>query len=123
MSIFHSLGHRILIGLLLFGTILLAISYQLSLETRKIHQQAMADHSFLSLLNTVLEVRRFEKNYFMFHERNYFDSALSYLDQAEHQLLEYRTAFLARPDGATVLNEMSSLVKAYREKFLQYSTL
>ncbi|MEO5332591.1 MAG: hypothetical protein H7839_11250 [Magnetococcus sp. YQC-5] len=123
MKIFQSVSHTILIGLLLFGLVLISTSYLFSLETRKIHQQAMADHSFLSLLNTVLEVRRFEKNYFIYHEKNYLENVLNYLDQAELQLRRFRTAFLARPDGEKMLKEISVVLTEYREKFLYYTTL
>ncbi|MBF0213580.1 MAG: hypothetical protein HQM00_08450 [Magnetococcales bacterium] len=123
MRFFHSLSHGILIGLLIFGTLLITVSFFLSRETSRIHQQAMNDHGFLSLLSTVLEVRRYEKSYFIYHEKSAFESALSYLDQTDRQLREQRGAILSRPGGENTLARMIQLSVEYREAFLRYPLL
>ncbi|MBF0296386.1 MAG: HAMP domain-containing histidine kinase [Magnetococcales bacterium] len=116
-----SLTYTVLFGLVLLGMVGLTMSYWISQESRKMHQQAMVDHSFLSLLNMVLEVRRYEKNYFIYHEKNFMEMAFNYLDQIEQQLRERRWAFLTRANGERSFQEMSGLLKEYRELLLRYA--
>ncbi|MBF0189702.1 MAG: hypothetical protein HQL99_00965 [Magnetococcales bacterium] len=123
MRIFQSLTHTVLAGLLIFAALLIAVSLLLSRETGRIHQQAMNDHGFLSLLNTVLEVRRYEKSYLIYHEKSAFESTLSYLDQTDRQLREHRGAILSRPDGAKIFQQMGNVAVEYRDRFLSYPML
>ncbi|MBF0423722.1 MAG: HAMP domain-containing histidine kinase [Magnetococcales bacterium] len=118
-----SITYTLLLGFTLLGVTALTVSYWFSTESRKMHLQAVADHSFLYLLNMILETRRFEKNYVIFGDKNYSEMALNYLDQTERQLREYRWAFLSRDDGEKTYQEMSTLLREYRENFLNYSTL
>ncbi|MBF0270628.1 MAG: hypothetical protein HQL98_00945 [Magnetococcales bacterium] len=83
----------------------------------------MNDHGFLSLLNTVLEVRRFEKSYLIYHEKSAFENTLSYLDQTDRQLREYRGAILSRPDGEKIFQRMLNVSVEYRDHFLRYPLL
>ncbi|MBF0434508.1 MAG: HAMP domain-containing histidine kinase [Magnetococcales bacterium] len=119
----RSIAFTLLLGFTIMGVTALSVSYWFSTESRKMHLQAVADHSFLYLLNMILETRRFEKNYVIFGDKNYSEMALNYLDQTERQLREYRWAFLSRDDGEKIYQEMSSLLKEYREYFLNYSML
>ncbi|MBF0611323.1 MAG: HAMP domain-containing histidine kinase [Magnetococcales bacterium] len=123
MKFFASLYHSILLGLTLFTVVLFTISYLLFLQTRSIHEQASADRNFLILLNTTLEVRRYEKTYLMFYEKKDFESILNYLDQTDHQLREYRDAFQTRPNGERILQQMTTLAKEYRDQILQYKAI
>ncbi|MBF0179157.1 MAG: HAMP domain-containing histidine kinase [Magnetococcales bacterium] len=116
-----SLTYAVLFGLVLLGMAALTMSYWISQESRKMHQQAMVDHGFLNLLNMVLEVRRYEKNYFIYHEKNFAEMAFNYLDQIEQQLRERRWAFLTRANGEKNFQEMSGLLKEYRELLLRYA--
>ncbi|MBF0461125.1 MAG: HAMP domain-containing histidine kinase [Magnetococcales bacterium] len=123
MKIFQSLSHAVLIGLLLLGTVLLAFSYRLSLDARQIHQEAMEDHFFMSFLNTVLEARRYEKGYLLFHKKSDWESAVGYLDQIDHQLRENREGFLVLPDGKALFARIFVLSAEYREKLLAIPAL
>ncbi|MBF0164202.1 MAG: HAMP domain-containing histidine kinase [Magnetococcales bacterium] len=115
-----SLNQMVVIGLFILCVVLISISFFLFRETGRIHQQAMNDHGFLSLLNTVLEVRRYEKNYFIFRDRGAFDNAMSYLDQVERQLREYRNAILSREHGDRIFQGMGKAALEYRESLFSH---
>lgn len=117
------LYHSILIMLLLLGGVAISMSFGFIYQVNKMHQQAVVDHSFLALLNMVLEVRRFERNYMLSKEQDQVEMVIIYIEQTEQQLHAYRSAILDRPDGKTVFAKMSSLLAEYREDFLRYSSL
>ncbi|MBF0628757.1 MAG: HAMP domain-containing histidine kinase [Magnetococcales bacterium] len=117
------LPHSMLIMLLLIGCVVISIIFGLTHQSRKMHQQAMVDHSFLTLLNMVLEVRRFERNYLLSKEKDQIEMVVSYMEQTEQLLHAYRSVILERPDGKKVFTEMSALLAEYRKAFLSYAGL
>ncbi|MBF0399503.1 MAG: HAMP domain-containing histidine kinase [Magnetococcales bacterium] len=123
MDKIKSLRQFVFVGLTSLGVVLVAIGYFFSQETRQIQQQAMLEQTVMGFLNTVLEVRRYEKNYFMFHNKSDFENALNYLDQLDQQVRLVRPAIPGRPDGSHLLAEIAELSVHYREKLLQYPML
>ncbi|GAB0056168.1 hypothetical protein SIID45300_00473 [Candidatus Magnetaquicoccaceae bacterium FCR-1] len=115
-----SLSQMVVVGLVILCVVLISISFFLFRETGRIHQQAMNDHGFLSLLNTVLEVRRYEKNYFIFRDRGAFENAIGYLDQVERQVREHRSAILSREHGDRILQGMGQVTLEYREALFKH---
>ena len=61
--------------------------YRYDLITEKLQIIEKKDHVF----NKILEARRFEKNYFLFHDARDLDHAIDYVKQAEARLTEIIT--------------------------------
>ncbi|MEO5349017.1 MAG: hypothetical protein H7836_05175 [Magnetococcus sp. YQC-3] len=118
-----SLRHTIQIGLLVSAAVLLSLFTLLLLESRDLYQESVEDHVFMRFLNTILEARRYEKSYILFHNKGDLDSSLSYLDQVDQQLREYRAAFFAKPNGRILHAKMVDFSAIYRERLLQYPPL
>ncbi|MEW5912832.1 MAG: ATP-binding protein [Thermodesulfobacteriota bacterium] len=98
------------LGMALFGA--LSYYYFLGME-QKLFFLSQADN----MLNTVLEARRYEKNYFLYHHQEDFQQALAYLDQ--HQtLLQAERQRLTRTSGAAAWQALRSLADDYRRHFL-----
>ncbi len=91
----------------LFG----AISYHYFAQMeRKLFFLSSAD----SLLNTVLEVRRYEKNYLLYHHEEDFQQALIYLGQFE-QLMTSSRDHIHQSAGSGAYQRLRSLATTYRQ--------
>jgi len=97
------------LGMALFG----ALSYsQFTSMERKLIFLSQAD----SMVNTVLEVRRYEKNYFLYQHEEDFRQALAYLDQFQ-AMLQAEQRHLSDSMGQAGLQNLLGLVAAYRAEF------
>jgi two-component system, NtrC family, sensor kinase len=83
-----SLRKKIILALLLFltvgGSMWLLNYYKHYVLNQKLQILEKKD----DLFNTILEARRYEKNYFLYMEPNNLEESLSYAQQAEHKLVK-----------------------------------
>ena len=70
------------------------------------------------MLNTALEIRRYEKNYFLYHHEADFDQALTYLKEYE-AVLQSEKEHIERYWGAAAWTRLQDLAKEYRDRFGQ----
>ncbi len=70
------------------------------------------------MLNTALEIRRYEKNYFLYHHEEDFAQALAYLREYEAVLLAERE-HIERYWGAAAWSRLRELAEEYRRQFGQ----
>ncbi|RJX30534.1 MAG: sensor histidine kinase [Desulfarculus sp.] len=98
------------LGMTLFGA--LSYYYFVGME-QKLLFLSQADH----MLNTVLEARRYEKNYFLYHHEKDFQQALTYLGQ-HLSLLEAEREHLSRASGPAAWQALRGLAADYRRHFV-----
>ncbi len=71
-----------------------------------------------NLLNTILEARRYEKNFFLTFDKANIDQALDYLDRAENILLDITTKY-GKYTLAKDLPERLSEIKTYENSLIE----
>jgi two-component system NtrC family sensor kinase len=99
------------LGMALFGV----ISYhQFTRMEQKLVFLSQAD----SMVNAVLEARRYEKNYFLYQHEEDFRQALGYLDQFQ-KMLDTEKRHLGTIISSGALEELGNLARDYRSSFAQ----
>ncbi|HAT49250.1 MAG: HAMP domain-containing histidine kinase [Nitrospirae bacterium] len=81
-----SLQFKVTLGYYLICAIALCLSLFTLIELRTISMQLVSSEQVYLLLNNVLEMRRFEKNYFLYHQNEDFDHLQSYVTSVEQML-------------------------------------
>lgn len=99
------------LGMTLFGA--LSYRYFVGVEHR-LYFLSQADN----MLNSVLEVRRYEKNYFLYHHEKDFQQALSYLQEFQ-DLLASEKKHVVESQGKTALPKLERQIDAYGLIFAQ----
>jgi len=99
------------LGMALFGM----LSYhQFTRMEQKLVFLSQAD----SMVNAVLEARRYEKNYFLYHHEDDFRQTLTYLDQFQ-EMLNAGRIHLEISIGRDALQGLLALARDYRSSFAQ----
>ncbi len=112
----HKIRIRLLLG---FGAAFLAMAVFWVLSYRyltQIEERLLFLSRADELLNTALEVRRYEKNYFLYRHEEDFIQALEYLNRLP-PLLEANARRLRASLGAQAVAELGGLVDQYRAAF------
>jgi two-component system NtrC family sensor kinase len=99
------------LGMALFGVV---SYYQFTRMEQKLVFLSQAD----SMVNAVLEARRYEKNYFLYHHEDDFRQALAYLDQFL-TVLDKERGHLKTIIGGNALGGLLGLARDYRASFDQ----
>ncbi|MEO5332097.1 MAG: HAMP domain-containing histidine kinase [Magnetococcus sp. YQC-5] len=76
-----SLQHKVIVGYYIISTLALSLSLFTLVDLRMVSERLLAGEQVYLLLNNVLEMRRFEKNFFLYHLQEDKDQLLAYLDQ------------------------------------------
>ncbi len=97
------------LGMALFGVI--SYRYFINVEDKLLFL-SQAD----GLLNTFLEARRYEKNYFLYGHEKDFEQALTYLSDFD-RLLKSQRRHLIEKVGGEAYDRLRSLAEAYRDHF------
>ncbi|MBF0437805.1 MAG: HAMP domain-containing protein [Magnetococcales bacterium] len=80
-----SLRHKVILGYYLISALTLALSLFTLMELRLISQRVQSGSQAFVLLNNVLEMRRFEKNFFLYHKPEDMYQLLSYIDLVKQE--------------------------------------
>lgn len=81
-----SLQSKVTLGYYFICAIALCLSLFTLIELRTISMQLVSSEQVYLLLNNVLEMRRFEKNYFLYHQKEDFDQLQFYVTSVEQIL-------------------------------------
>jgi two-component system NtrC family sensor kinase len=109
----HSLQGKITLGYYAVAAIILVASLFFVGELRTLEARVVLGQRATDLFNTVLEIRRFERNYFLHHQAADLEENGRYIAQAQDMLITNRSDFLAivTPDR---LAELRTLLGDYR---------
>lgn len=107
-----SLRHKILLGYVAIGLLILGLSLATLMDLRQLEQRIDQGSRVTDFLNATLELRRYEKNYFLYHQEEDLAAFRAWLEQAralsrEESLQAYGSAmdrYVAAP-GQTDLEQ------------------
>ncbi|MBF0126261.1 MAG: HAMP domain-containing histidine kinase [Magnetococcales bacterium] len=91
-----SLQHKVILGYYLISAMALCLSLFTLVELRVVSMHLISGEQVYVLLNNVLEMRRFEKNFFLYHQQEDMDQLLSYIDLVQRNLREANQEELRR---------------------------
>lgn len=83
-----SLQHKVILGYYIISAMALCLSLFTLVELRIISQRLISGEKVYLLLNNVLEIRRFEKNFFLYHQQEDMDQLFAYINQVKQNVQE-----------------------------------
>jgi signal transduction histidine kinase len=119
-----SLGKKITLGYLGYYTLAIlvgGIAFFTYLEMNYISSKVRAGGRVAEFFDTTLEIRRFEKNYFLYHQKSDLDETMRNVEAAQRALTLRREDFapLAPPE---MLQELEGTLDAYRKTLAGLAT-
>jgi two-component system NtrC family sensor kinase len=91
----HSLRGKITLGYYAVAAIILVASLFFVGELRTLEARVILGQRATDLFNTTLEIRRFERNYFLYHQAADLTENTRYIEQAQAMLGNYQADFAA----------------------------
>ncbi|NTV94611.1 MAG: HAMP domain-containing protein [Thiobacillus sp.] len=88
-----SLRQKIILGYTAFAILLIGLSALYVLESRVIEKQVQAGASISEFFDVALEIRRFEKNYFLYHQDGDLEENRAFVARAKHLIDDNRQVF------------------------------
>ncbi|TAN42357.1 MAG: HAMP domain-containing histidine kinase [Nitrospirae bacterium] len=110
----QSIRNKITLGYYLVGLLILGLSLFAFIELRYFEQKILSGETISEFFDTALEVRRFEKNYFLYRQEDDYVENIKYLLRAE-ALLETNLKKFASITEEDSLTRLRSDLKKYRE--------
>lgn len=111
----HSLRGKITLGYLAVALLMLIASFFFVSELRTLEQRVITGQRVSDLFDTTLEIRRFERNFFLHRQDIDARENSRYIDTAEH-LLQTRHKELLAVTTAARLQQLQDLLGAYRRQ-------
>jgi signal transduction histidine kinase len=117
----HSLRRKITAGFSIIAVLVVGLSLFSFFELRLAEEKIVAGERISEFLNVTLEIRRFEKNYFLFRQPSDLDENRAYIDQAKTLLREHAASFEAVSDHhriaalAAELDRYGKLMSTYAD--------
>ena len=97
-----SLRHKIVFGYGVVAILVVALSAFSLIEMRLLAEQITAGARIHQFLGIALEIRRFEKNYFLYGQRTDLDESRAYVTEARRMLAEHGARFAAVADAQRI---------------------
>jgi signal transduction histidine kinase len=119
MFFLSSLRQKISFGYLIVATSILAVSLFTFESLKRVEARIMLSEHISELFETTMEVRRFERNYFLHGQATDLTENAVYLDRLEEMLSNKDFSLLASPEQIKALREM---VVRYRQQIVRYSS-
>ena len=116
----HSLWGKITLGYYAVAAIILVASLFFVGELRTLEARVVLGQRATDLFNTVLEIRRFERNYFLHHQVADLEENGRYITLAQDMLTANRADFLAIATQAR-LAELHTLLDAYQRQMSAFA--
>jgi len=116
----HSLRGKITLGYYAVAAIILVASLFFVSELRTLEERVVLGQRATDLFDTVLEIRRFERNYFLHHQAADRQENARYIDVARDLLMSHRTDFLAIVPAAR-LNQLQALLENYQRQMYAFA--
>ncbi|BCB27930.1 two-component sensor histidine kinase [Sulfurimicrobium lacus] len=123
MKLQSSLRQKITLGYLgyyVMALLIVALSLFTFLELRVIDNRVVLGERITALFDATLEIRRFEKNYFLYHQDTDLQESKRYAAKVI-DLIEHNTADFAKLASAPRILALQNEVRAYRELMAEYA--
>ncbi len=111
----YSIRHKISLGYYVIVVTIVGMSIFTFLELRVVGEQIRLGEGISEFFDATLEIRRFEKNYFLYGQRSDYDENLTYVDKAGELLERFGTG-----PRTVILPEQ---LAAFRNHLQQYKEL
>ncbi|OGT03640.1 MAG: hypothetical protein A2143_12545 [Gallionellales bacterium RBG_16_57_15] len=98
----NSLRQKIIFGYSVIGALVISLSLFSFLELRLMQRQIAAGERVAELFDISLELRRFEKNYFLYHQAADLAENREYVDRARAMLREHELTFGSLDEPARI---------------------
>lgn len=108
-----SIRQKISLGFYAFAATMVLLAGLAYSDLRYLEWRINTGTAVADFLGAVLELRRYEKNYFLYGTRQDLDTAAGFLDESDRILQEQQPAFVAL-GGATTAQELQRLLGDYR---------
>lgn len=120
MTFAASLRQKITFAYLLVALLILAVSLFTYASLKRVEARILLSERISQLFETTMEIRRFERNYFLHAQQADLDENGAYLDRLENMLGEEheRFALLEDPGHITALRQLAS---TYRKQISSYA--
>lgn len=124
-----SIRQKIRLGYYAVVVMIVGLSIFTYLELNFLEKKIMFGEAISEFFDTTLEIRRFEKNYFLYEKRSDFDENLRYVTKAQELFAANRTAFATVtsegqvPALAANLEKYKNLMERYEKMNLQKTSL
>lgn len=116
----HSLRGKITLGYYAVAAIILVASLFFVGELRTLEARVVLGQRATDLFNTVLEIRRFERNYFLHHQAADLEENAAYIKLAQSMLTANQADFSAIVTQAR-LEELHTLLGEYQHRMSAYT--
>jgi signal transduction histidine kinase len=116
----HSLRGKITLGYYAVAAIILVASLFFVGELRTLEERVVLGQRATDLFDTVLEIRRFERNYFLHHQAADREENARYINAARDLLTANQADFLAIVP-LDRLNELQTLLNDYRRQMAAFA--
>jgi signal transduction histidine kinase len=116
----HSLRGKITLGYYAVAAIILVASLFFVGELRTLEARVVLGQRATDLFNTVLEIRRFERNYFLHHQAADLEENGRYIQQAQAMLADNRADFAAIATQ-TRLAQVRTLLGDYQRQMAAFA--
>lgn len=110
----HSLQGKVTVGYYAIAAIMLVASLFFVGELRALESRVVVGQRVTDLFDAVLEIRRFERNYFLYRQAADREENARYIELARHSLEANRADFLAIVRGGR-LAQLESRLNDYRD--------
>ncbi len=112
-----SIRQKIIFGYYIILLLIVGVSLFTSLELRLIEKRVMSGEAISEFLDTVLEIRRFEKNYFLYHSVDDYQESIRYVNKAR-DLFEKNIETFKLLMNAEQLVQLQARLKQYNNLML-----
>ena len=123
MKLQSSLRQKITLGYLgyyVMALLIIALSLFTFLELRLIDHKVVVGEHISKLFDATLEIRRFEKNYFLYRQEADLQESKRYAEEVI-DLIERNTSEFAKLASAPRISALQNEVRAYRELMAEYA--
>jgi len=116
-----SIRHKITSGYYVIVALIAGLSIFTFTELRFLERKILFENVITEFFDTTLEIRRFEKNYFLYGKESDYHENINYVMKAK-ELLETNLKGFIGIAGSQHTAQLSNDLKRYRELFEQYAS-
>ncbi|HEY6010153.1 MAG TPA: HAMP domain-containing protein, partial [Nitrospirota bacterium] len=120
MSYTPSIRQKITLGYYAIVAMIIGLSVFTFLELRYVEKKIMFGEAITEFFDTTLEIRRFEKNFFLYEKRSDYDENVKYVSQAR-DLIDRNTAGFIAVASPEQIEELRNSLKKYQAIMEQYA--
>jgi two-component system NtrC family sensor kinase len=120
MHYHSSIRQKITLGYYVIVAMIIGLSLFTFLELRYLEQKIMFGEAISEFFDTTLEIRRFEKNFFLYEKHSDYDENITYVSRAQEIIDRNRTEFTAVSSSEQIAILQASL-KQYKGIMKRYA--